>query len=288
MFDLTGKGALVTGATGGIGGAIAKALHAQGANVAISGTNEEKLDALAAELGSRVFVLPCDLRDRAAVVKLGEEAEKALGQVDILVNNAGITHDNLFMRMKDEEWDDVIAVNLTSVFVLTRDDLAQYDAPPRGPHRQYRLDLGRARQSGAGELCRFKGRAGRHDQVARPRGVFPRHHRQLHRPGLHLDPHDRCLDAEASRGYCRRHPSPEVRQARGCGGGGGLPCQRRSRLYHGRDDACQRRNGDDVSRGKAKTWGTDLQQFWQAVFPRPGLLAKSCKIWYPSGRLVGA
>jgi 3-oxoacyl-[acyl-carrier protein] reductase len=120
MFDLTGKGALVTGASGGIGWAIAEALHAQGATVAISGTRSEKLNELAAKLGSRVFVLPCDLRDRAAVVKLGEEAEKALGQVDILVNNAGITHDNLFMRMKDEEWDDVIAVNLTSVFVLTR------------------------------------------------------------------------------------------------------------------------------------------------------------------------
>jgi 3-oxoacyl-[acyl-carrier protein] reductase len=120
MFDLKGKGALVTGASGGIGKAIAKALHAQGATVAISGTNKEKLDALAGELGDRVFVLPCDLRDRAAVARLGEEAEKALGQVDILVNNAGITHDNLFMRMKDEEWDDVIAVNLTSVFVLIR------------------------------------------------------------------------------------------------------------------------------------------------------------------------
>jgi 3-oxoacyl-[acyl-carrier protein] reductase len=120
MFDLTGKGALVTGASGGIGWAIAEALHAQGANVAISGTRAEKLNELAARLGSRVHVLPCDLRDRAAVTKLAEDAEKALGQVDILVNNAGITHDNLFMRMKDEEWDDVIAVNLTSVFVLTR------------------------------------------------------------------------------------------------------------------------------------------------------------------------
>jgi 3-oxoacyl-[acyl-carrier protein] reductase len=120
MFDLTGKGALVTGASGGIGGAIAKALHGQGATVAISGTNKEKLDAVAAELGSRVFVMPCDLRDRQAVAKLADEAEKTLGQTDILVNNAGITHDNLFMRMKDEEWDDVIAVNLTSVFVLTR------------------------------------------------------------------------------------------------------------------------------------------------------------------------
>jgi 3-oxoacyl-[acyl-carrier protein] reductase len=120
MFDLTGKGALVTGATGGIGWAIAKALHSQGAHVAISGTRAERLDQLAAELGSRVSALPCDLRDRAAVVRLADEAEKAVGQVDILVNNAGITHDNLFMRMKDEEWDDVIAVNLTSVFVLTR------------------------------------------------------------------------------------------------------------------------------------------------------------------------
>ena len=120
MFDLTGKAALVTGASGGIGGAVAKALHGQGATVAISGTNNAKLDAVAAELGSRVFVMPCDLRDRQAVTKLAEDAEKTLGQTDILVNNAGITHDNLFMRMKDEEWDDVILVNLTSVFVLTR------------------------------------------------------------------------------------------------------------------------------------------------------------------------
>ena len=120
MFSLTGKGALVTGATGGIGWAIAEALHAQGANVAVSGTRAERLEELKAKLGSRVEILPCDLRDRAAVAKLADEAEKAVGQVDILVNNAGITHDNLFMRMKDEEWDDVIAVNLSSVFVLTR------------------------------------------------------------------------------------------------------------------------------------------------------------------------
>ena len=120
MFDLTGKGALVTGASSGIGWATAKVLHGQGATVAISGTKTEKLEALAGELGSRVFPLPCDLRDRAAVVKLAEDAEKAVGQVEILVNNAGITPDNLFMRMKDEDWDDVIAVNLTSVFVLTR------------------------------------------------------------------------------------------------------------------------------------------------------------------------
>jgi len=120
MFDLKGKTALVTGATGGIGGAIAKALYGQGATVGISGTKAEKLEALASELGERVYALPCDLRDRPAVAQLADTAEKTLGQVDILVNNAGITHDNLFMRMKDEEWDDVIAVNLTSAFILTR------------------------------------------------------------------------------------------------------------------------------------------------------------------------
>ncbi|RMF03632.1 MAG: 3-oxoacyl-[acyl-carrier-protein] reductase [Alphaproteobacteria bacterium] len=120
MFDLTGKNALVTGATGGIGGAIAKALHGAGASVAISGTREERLNEAASELGERVHVLPCDLRDRDAVAALATKAEEALGQVDILVNNAGITHDNLFMRMSDEEWDDVINVNLTSVFVLIR------------------------------------------------------------------------------------------------------------------------------------------------------------------------
>jgi 3-oxoacyl-[acyl-carrier protein] reductase len=120
MFDLAGKGALVTGATGGIGWSVAEALHARGAKVAVSGTRAEKLEELKAKLGERIEILPCDLRDRAAVAKLAEDAEKAVGQVDVLVNNAGITHDNLFMRMKDDEWDDVIAVNLTSVFVLTR------------------------------------------------------------------------------------------------------------------------------------------------------------------------
>lgn len=120
MFDLTGKTALVTGATGGIGGAIATALHAQGATVGISGRNTEKLEALAGELGERVHVLPCDLADKAQVAGLVDEAIKALGQLDILVNNAGLTRDNLFMVMKDEQWDDVISVNLTSTFMLMR------------------------------------------------------------------------------------------------------------------------------------------------------------------------
>ncbi len=120
FFDLTGKNALVTGATGGIGGAIAKAYHAAGATVAISGRRQDKLDALAAELGDRVHVLPCDLGNREQVAKLVDEAVKAMGRLDIIVNNAGMTRDNLFMVMKDEEWDDVISVNLTATFMLMR------------------------------------------------------------------------------------------------------------------------------------------------------------------------
>jgi len=120
MFDLSGKTALVTGATGGIGGAIARAFHAAGATVAISGRQTDKLEALAKELGERVHVVPCDLADRAAVAKLIDEAVAKMGGLSILVNNAGLTRDNLFMVMKDEQWDDVIAVNLTSTFMLCR------------------------------------------------------------------------------------------------------------------------------------------------------------------------
>lgn len=120
MFDLTGKTALITGASGGIGGAIAKALHGAGATVALSGTREEPLNALAAELGERAHVLPCNLSDFAAVDALPKQAAEAMGSVDILVNNAGITRDNLFMRMSDDEWQSVIDVNLTSAMKLSK------------------------------------------------------------------------------------------------------------------------------------------------------------------------
>jgi 3-oxoacyl-[acyl-carrier protein] reductase len=120
MFDLTGKTALITGASGGIGGAIAKALHGAGASVALSGTRVEPLQALAAELGSRAHVLPCNLSDAVAVEALPKAAAEAMGSVDILINNAGITRDNLFMRMSDDEWQSVLDVNLTSTFRLCR------------------------------------------------------------------------------------------------------------------------------------------------------------------------
>ena len=120
MFDLTGKGAIVTGATGGIGEAIARKLHKAGANVVVTGTRADKLEALAAELGDHVHVLPCNLSDREAIKKLAADAEEKVGTLDIVVNNAGLTKDNLFMRMTDEQWDDVIAVDLTAAFALSR------------------------------------------------------------------------------------------------------------------------------------------------------------------------
>ncbi|MHC9234214.1 3-oxoacyl-[acyl-carrier-protein] reductase [Pseudooceanicola sp. 502str34] len=120
MFDLTGKAALITGASGGIGGAIAKALHGAGATVGLSGTREAPLQELAAELGERAHVLPCNLGDVEAVEALPNAAIAAMGSLDILVNNAGITRDQIFMRMSDEDWQSVLDVNLTSAMRLCR------------------------------------------------------------------------------------------------------------------------------------------------------------------------
>jgi 3-oxoacyl-[acyl-carrier protein] reductase len=120
MFDLSGKTALITGATGTIGRSLARALHGQGATVAISGTRVEVLDQFAAQLGDRVHVLPCDLADLAAAESLVPRAEAAMGQLDILVANAGVTRDNLMVQLRDEDWDQVIAINLSATFRLAR------------------------------------------------------------------------------------------------------------------------------------------------------------------------
>ncbi len=120
MFDLMGKNVLITGASGGIGGEIARALHGAGATVALSGTRVEPLQALANELGERVHVLPCNLGDKEAVEALPKQATEAMGSVDILVNNAGITRDNLFMRMSDDEWQSVIDINMTATMKLCK------------------------------------------------------------------------------------------------------------------------------------------------------------------------
>jgi len=120
MFDLKNKNALITGASGGIGSAIARKLHAAGAKVALSGTRQEPLESLANDLGERAYILPCNLNNMAAVEALPKQAIDALGSLDILVNNAGITRDNLFMRMSDEEWQSVINVNLTATMKLCK------------------------------------------------------------------------------------------------------------------------------------------------------------------------
>ena len=120
MFALNGRKALVTGATGGIGGAVARALHAQGATVTLSGTRRDALDALASDLGERVHIVEANLSDKDSVEALVPAAEAAMGGLDILVNTAGITRDNLFLRMKDEEWEAVLSVNLTAAFRLSR------------------------------------------------------------------------------------------------------------------------------------------------------------------------
>jgi 3-oxoacyl-[acyl-carrier protein] reductase len=120
MFDLTGKTALVTGSTGGIGGAIARAFHQQGATVAISGTRRDVLDALAGELADRVHVLPCNLADKEEIEALVPKSEEAMGKLDILVANAGITKDNLLVQLRDEDWDQVVAVKLTATIRLAR------------------------------------------------------------------------------------------------------------------------------------------------------------------------
>jgi 3-oxoacyl-[acyl-carrier protein] reductase len=123
MFELTGKRALVTGASGAIGGAIARTLHAQGAAVALSGTRREALDSLAGELGGNAHAVPCDLSVADEVAGLIERSEAALGELDILVNNAGLTRDNLFARVADSDWERVVAVNLTAAFKLSREAL---------------------------------------------------------------------------------------------------------------------------------------------------------------------
>lgn len=120
MFDLTGRKALVTGATGGIGEAIARRLHEAGATVGLHGTRREKLESLAAELGDQTAVLTANLSDREDQKRLAEEAESALGGIDILVNNAGVTKDGLFVRMSDQDWDTVLEIDLTAAFRLTR------------------------------------------------------------------------------------------------------------------------------------------------------------------------
>ncbi|GMG81216.1 3-oxoacyl-ACP reductase FabG [Paralimibaculum aggregatum] len=157
MFDLTGKCALVTGASGGIGGAIARALHARGAAVALSGTRTEPLEALAAELGERAHVTPCNLSDGAALDALPGQAAEAMGGLDILVNNAGLTRDGLTMRMGEADWDSVIAVNLTAAFRLSKAVLRPMMKARWGRIIQITSVVGHTGNPGQANYCAAKG-----------------------------------------------------------------------------------------------------------------------------------
>ena len=156
MFDLTGKSARVTGASGGIGAEIARALHAAGATVALDGTRVEPLEALAAELGERAHVTPANLSDMAAVDALPKQAAEAMGGLDILVNNAGITRDNLFMRMSDAEWEGVLAVNLTAAFRLSKAVLRGMMKARWGRIIQVTSVVGHTGNPGQGNYCAAK------------------------------------------------------------------------------------------------------------------------------------
>lgn len=166
MFDLTGKTALVTGATGGIGASIARALHGAGAQVALTGTREAPLQALKEELGERAFALPCNLADAEALAALPKDATAAMGSLDILVNNAGITRDNLFMRMSDDEWQSVIDVNLTATFKLCKGALRGMMKSRWGRIVNISSVVGGHREPGAGQLRGCQGGHGGHVQIS--------------------------------------------------------------------------------------------------------------------------
>ena len=185
MFRLEGKSALVTGASGGIGAGIARALHAQGATVALSGTRRDALDALATELGERVAVCPADLRDPAAADALIAAAEAACGPLAILVNNAGLTKDGLAMRMKDEDWAVVLDVDLAAPFRLARAVLRGMIKRRAGRIIGIGRRRRRDRQSRPGQLRGGQGRASGHEQGAGTGGRQPWHHGQRHRAGLY-------------------------------------------------------------------------------------------------------
>ena len=250
MFDLSGKGALVTGASGGIGAAIARTLHANGAAVALSGTRAERLEALAGELGERCHVVPADLSDGAAVAALPAAAESALGSLDILINNAGLTRDNLAMRMKDDEWQTVLDVNLTAAFRLRPRGSARHDEEPVGADHQRDLGGRGHRQSRSGKLCGVEGGAHGHDQGVGSGSRQPRRHRQLRRAGLHRNGDDGRTVRGAKRSHYGAHSHCPAGLGRRCRRLRSVPRQRGGGLCDRSDPPRQWRHGDDLSCSK--------------------------------------
>ena len=192
MFELTGKTALITGASGAIGGTIARILHSQGATVAVSGTRLDALDRLAADLGDRVHVLPCNLADSAETDALVPQAEQAMGQLDILVANAGVTKDNLSRAIARRGLGPGHRRQPLGDVPPGARGGARHDAPPLRPRHRDHLGRGNDRQSGSSQLCRRQGRDRRHDQGDRAGICQARRHRELRRARLHCHADDRA------------------------------------------------------------------------------------------------
>ena len=275
MFDLTDRMALVTGATGGIGGAIARGLHKQGATVAVSGRQTEKLEKLAAELGSRVHVLPCDLADRAAVAGLVEAAIGKLGRVDILVNNAGLTKDNLLMVMKDEQWDDVIAVNLTATFTLMRAAARAMMRAKTGYGRIVNISSvsGIVGNPGQGNYAASKaGMIGMSKSLAREvasRGITV----NCVAPGFISTAMTDVSEREAGQRHQGSHTGAEVRHPRRHRRGLRLFGLLGGRLHDRPDAPCEWRSGHDLAL-KSRPWPPPGVPRWCPVRRLRGVLVK--------------
>ena len=207
MFDLTGKRALVTGATGGLGGDIARTLHAQGAIVTLSGTRAEKLEELAAELGERAFIAPCNLSDGDAVDALPKQAAELMdGGVDILVSNAGLTRDGLLMRMKADDWNLVQKVNLEAYFRLTKACLRSMMKARYGRIIGITSVVGVTGNPGPSQLCGLESRHDRFHQILGIRSRRARHNGKLYRAGFYRVSNDRCPQRETNRSHSNKNP----------------------------------------------------------------------------------
>ena len=242
MFDLSGKTALVTGASGGLGSAIASALHGQGASVVLSGTRVDALEAVAAELGDRTFVVPANLSDGESLDALAKQAEAATGQLDILVNNAGLTRDNLAMRMKDEDWETVLNVNLTAAFRLSRAVLRGMMKRRWGRIVGITSIVGVTGNPGRG----LQGGHDRNVEIACPGSGQPRDHGQLSGAGLHRNGDDRCAGRPAAGKAAIGDSGGADGRSGGYRGGCRLSRVGGSLLRHGPDAARQWRDGDDL------------------------------------------
>jgi 3-oxoacyl-[acyl-carrier protein] reductase len=245
MFDLTGKTALVTGASGGIGADIARALHAGGGDVGLSGTRTEPLEALAAELGEPGACAALQPVRPGAVEGLVKRATEAMGSVDILVNNAGITKDGLAMRMSDEDWQSVIDVNLTATFRLCRAAIRGMMKARWGRIVNISSVVGTDRQRGAGELCGLQGRDGRPVEIAGRGSGQPGHHGELRRPRIHRNRDDRQAERRSEGGILTGPGGPDGQPA-GNRCSRAVSCLAGSRLCHRGHAACERRHVDGL------------------------------------------